>query len=223
MGAGGVSRFVMSRRLLLSLVLLSGLLLPLAPPLAADANAQFWRNIGFGARVGAIVPTDDDVRGATFWGGSGGMVPDEGWGPAFSLGWFDADLREDGSGSRTLGTIDVRPVMGGIAYTWLTGRLAITASLTAGVSFNGGSIDNALQGSGIDAALVDIEIGNSFAVRPELEAEWFLARKFALTGGIGYLHTRPDITVRLPDRELSGRWDASTFSLFAGVTVYPFR
>jgi hypothetical protein len=195
----------------------------LAPPLIAEADAQWWRNIGVGARVVTVAPTDDDVKTGASWGGRGGMVPDEGWGPAFSLGWFDAELRENGDGSRTLGQIDVRPVMAGVGYTWVRGRLALTASATAGISFNGGSIDAALRQAGVDPALLDVEIDNSFAVRPEVEAEWFIARKLALTGGVSYLFTRPDVTVRLPERTLTGRWDASTFAIFGGVTVYPFR
>jgi hypothetical protein len=127
-----------------------GLACLFAPQAVTDAEAQFWRDIGIGARVVGLVPTDSDlgVDSAVSWGGTGGMVPEDGWGPAFSLGWFDAALREDGRSSRTLGRIDVRPVMGGIGYTWVKGPVAITASFTAGVSFNGGSIGDSTGGVG---------------------------------------------------------------------------
>jgi hypothetical protein len=213
----------MRRRLLPLLVFAAGALAPLTPPVAAPAAAEWWRNIGVGARVVTVLATDDDVKASTSWGGRGGMTPEEGWGPAFSLGWFDADIRENGEGSRTLGQIDVRSVMVGVGYTWVLGRFAVTASATAGVSFNGGSIDDALRQGGIDPSRLDVEIENSFAMRPEVEAEFFVVRKLALTGGVSYLFTRPDVTVRLEERTISGRWDASTFTLFGGVTVYPFR
>lgn len=201
---------------------LCGLLVALGSLAVPDAaSAQFWRQLGFGANIGLTEPIDGDVDGALVLGGSGGMAPEHGWGFAASLGWFEADLIDGrGADSRSVGELKVRPLMAGVGYTWHNGRFATTASLTAGISLNGGTLDDALRQESPGAAL---DVGNSFAIRPAIEVEYFLTRKFALTGAAGFLFTRPEITLTTPESRLTDRWNASSFNLLAGVVVYPFR
>lgn len=190
---------------------------------ASPASAQVWKRIGIGASVGITEPYDSDVDGAVVIGGRGGLAPEPGWGFDASLGWFSADLYDArGANSTRIGELRVRPLMGGIGYTWMTagGRLATTALLTAGVAFNGADLDESLAGS---VGGANLDVSNSFAIRPGIEAEFFVTRKFALTGSIGYLFTRPEITLTTTSERLTDRWDASSFTALAGIVVYPFR
>jgi hypothetical protein len=187
------------------------------------ATAQVWQRIGIGAAIGMTEPHDKDVDSALVIGGRGGLAPEPGFGFDASLGWFSADLFDvRGTSEARIGELRVRPLMGGIGYTWMTagGRLATTASLTAGVSFNGADLDDGLAASVGGAAL---DVGNSFAIRPGIEAEFFVTRKFAVTAGLGYLYTRPEITYSSPTERITDHWNASAFALLAGVVVYPFR
>ena len=139
----------------------------------ATASAQFWKQLGFGANIGVTEPLDNDVDTAAVAGFTGGTLPEHGWGFAASLGWFEADLIEDrGAESRRVGELKVRPLMAGVGYTWLRGRVAATASFTAGISLNGGALDDALaQAPSAGGQEFAIEVGNSFAARPSFEVE----------------------------------------------------
>lgn len=190
----------------------------------SPASAQFWKQLGFGAMVGINEPTDADVEGGLEIGGAGGMAPEDGWGFDASLGWFEADLRDGrGASARRIGDVNVRPLLGGIGYTWLQGKVATTASLTAGVSINSVSLDDALATTSAGPSAYALEVSNSFAFRPALEVEYFIARKLAVRGSTSYLFTRPEITFSTPDGRITDRWNASSFTVLAGIVVYPFR
>lgn len=202
-------------------VLLAGPLAFVAVP--GTASAQVWQRVGIGVSAGITEPHDGDVDSSLVIGGRGGLAPEPGWGFDASLGWFSADLFDvRGAESLRIGELRVRPLMGGIGYTWMAagGRLATTALLTAGVAFNGADLDDSLAES---VAGADLDVSNSFAIRPGLEAEFFVTRRFALAGSIGYLYTRPEITFSTSTDRITDRWDASSFTALAGIVVYPFR
>jgi hypothetical protein len=204
--------------------LVAGLTVVMLAAAPGTASAQFWKQLGFGLDIGLTEPTDRDVDSSMVVGGRGGMAPDEGWGLAMGLGWFEADLIDGrGAESRRAGELKVRPLMAGVGYTWLHGRLATTAALTAGVSVNGAELDAALQRAADAGQGFALDVGNSFAIRPSLEVEYFLARKFALSGTVGFLFTRPEISWTTPEGRFTDQWNASSFNVLAGFVLYPFR
>jgi hypothetical protein len=189
----------------------------------ASASAQFWKQLGFGVNAGVTESIDSEVDAPVVVGFTGGTAPEKGWGFTAGLGWFEADLVDArGMASRRVGTAKVRPVMAGVGYTWLNGRVATTASLTAGISINGATLDSALAAAPAGQTYA-LDIENSFAMRPALEVEYFLARKLALSATASFLFTRPDIVLITPERRVTDRWNASSFNLVGGVVVYPFR
>lgn len=188
----------------------------------AQAQSEAWKNVGIGMNVGYVEPLDGDVDGAPAWGFSGGFAPKAGFGVVFGFGWFDAELIDaNGPGEQAVGALKVRPLMIGAGYTWLRDRLALSTSITAGVAFNSGEIyDSYAQTVG---GPIDLDVSNSVAIRPAFTAEYFLTPKFAVTGTASYLFTNPDIVLTRAAERFSDTWDASTFNIFAGVMVYPFR
>ena len=113
--------------------------------LASSASAQFISNLvksaGVGATIGVVAPIDSEVEAGAVYGITLGLAPAPGWGWAGNLGWFTGDLLlEEGGVERTVGRLTVRPIMGGIGYTWNQGRLFTTVSLTAGISFNSADV-----------------------------------------------------------------------------------
>src|ERR1044072_6723775 len=95
---------------------------------ATNASAQMVANIakraGIGGSVGGIFPFDDEVSVGAAFGVSAGLAPEPGFGPPLGFGWYQGDLTLSGiSGDREVGDLRVRPLMGGVGYTWVRGRL----------------------------------------------------------------------------------------------------
>ena len=210
-----------SRRLRLAAILAVGLLAWGPGVTAADAQpwtAGFWKRFGVAVSVVRVHPADSDVHPVVDVAGSGGFLPDHGWGPAFGLSWFTTDVS---SGGLKLGELKTRPVLGGVGYTWVRGRLATKASLTAGVVFSSATLDEALLAQISGPASLDVR--NSFAVRPAVSLEYALFRKLALKGTLSVLATRPSVVLTTPQGQTRGTWNASNGALQGGIVFYPFR
>ena len=196
--------------------------------LAGSASAQFIADLvksaGVGATVGVVAPLDSEVDVGPVYGVTLGLAPVKGWSWAGNLGWFTGNLRlEDGGVNRDVGRITVRPVMGGIGYTWVDGKLFTTVSLTAGVSFNSADVDGNYKEIFGPGTAVSLDADNSFCVKPAVEVEYTLTPKWALTTYGGFIFTSIDSRLRTPVGTYEDRWDVSHFSVLAGVMFYPFR
>jgi hypothetical protein len=193
---------------------------------AGQSISDLVSRAGVGLDVGFVQPLDSDVDIGPAYGVYIGLAPKAGWGLAGSLGWFSGDLLIDtGSGERDAGQIRVRPLMGGVGYTWVTGngKVATTALLTAGISFNSADIDDDYRQTFGPGADLSLELDNSLAVRPALEIEYFVTPKFSLTAYTNLFLTRIDSELKTPIGNFSDRWNASSFQGFVGVMFYPFR
>ena len=195
---------------------------------AAPVTAQTPRGLerlfkegGVGATIGGVFPSDSSVDVGTVVGFQFGLAPRPGWGGTFGFGWFGADLLLDPGGD--VGDLAVKPLMAGVAYTWVHGRVATWVALNAGVSFNSAEIDPAYRdvfGPGTD---VDLDVKNSFCVRPSVEVDYMVSEKFSLTAWAGYWWTRIDSTLTTPVGRFEDEWNPSSFSVTVGFMVYPFR
>jgi hypothetical protein len=223
----------MTTRVLVCVVVLAGALT------ATNASAQGLPNIvkraGVGGSVGGLFPFDDEVSddGAFRWGGglaraafgfNFGLAPEPGFSPTLGFGWYTADLTTAGvSGNTEVGDLRVRPLMAGIGYAWVKGRFATGVSINAGISFNSIRLNDQFRsffGAGTE---VRIDASNSFAVRPQLRVEYAVARKAGVFSSAGYFLTKFDAVIETPVLAFENEWDASSFNVFVGVMVYPFR
>jgi len=181
-------------------------------------TAAFWKRFGVSVSVARVQPVDEEVDPVVKVGGSAGFFPVQGWGPAVGLGWFTTDVS---SGGLAIGQLKARPVLGGVGYTWVRGRFATKASLTAGIIFNSATLDQALLDQSSGPASLDVR--NSFAVRPAVSLEYALFRKLALKGTLSVLATRPSVVLTTPQGQTRGTWNASNGALQGGIVFYPFR
>ena len=181
-------------------------------------KVEFWKNLGVSASVGRVQPVDGTLDPVVKVGFSAGFVPKEGWGTAFGLGWFRTDVS---SGGLAVGQLNAKPVMAGVGRTWVRGRLATNASMTAGIIFNKVSLNRALLDQIEGPA--SLKVHNSFAVRPALGLEYSLFRKLSVKGALSYLATRPAVFVTTSQGEMRRTWNASNGSFQLGVVFYPFR
>jgi hypothetical protein len=195
---------------------------------AATASAQFIKDLvtsaGVGATIGVVAPLDSEVEVGPVYGVTLGLAPTKGWSWAGNLGWFTGDLLvEDAGVSRDVGQITVRPFMGGVGYTWVYGKLFTTVSFTAGISFNSADVDADYREVFGPGTSVSLEMDNSFCAKPAVEVEYELSRKWALMTYGGFLFTSINSRLNTPVGTYEDQWNASHFSVQAGIMFYPFR
>jgi len=182
------------------------------------------RRVGVGISVGGIFPTDDDVNAGLAAGVTLGLAPATGLGPTIGLGWYEGDLRlARVSGSARVGQLRVRPLMGGVGYTWVTGRVATGASINAGISFNSIRVDDMYSLGFSSGGEVRGDASNSFAARPQLRVEYAVTRKMGVYSSASYFFTQLDSVLETPIGRFEDEWDGSSFNLFVGIMVYPFK
>ena len=195
---------------------------------ATNTSAQVITNmvkrVGVGGSVGGVFTFDDDVNTSVAFGVNAGLAPAPGFGPTLGLGWYQADLRLSGvSGDREVGRLRVRPLMAGVGYTWMKDRVAVGLSINAGISFNSVRLNDEYRNIFGPGAEVRVDSSNSFAVRPQLRVEYAVARKVGVYTSAGYFFTEFDNVIETPVGRFENEWDASSFNLFVGVMVYPFK
>jgi hypothetical protein len=191
---------------------------------SAQAIPEMARRVGIGISVGGISPTDDDVSAGFAAGVTVGLAPATGFGPSMGLGWYEGDLTLARiSGDVNIGRLRVRPLMGGVGYTWVNGRVATGASINAGISFNSIRLDDQYRAGFGSGSEVRGDASNSFAARPQLRVEYALARKFGVYSSASYFFTRFDSVLETPTGRFEDEWDGSSFNLFVGLMVYPFK
>lgn len=193
------------------------------PACAGVAHAQTEGRLSVGASVTFVSPTDSDVDGVVTVGPLVRLNPKRGWGPAAALNWFSTDISDPDSTGPAVARLRVRPVMGGIAYTFGPARALTSFSVVAGPSFNNIELKDEFLESlpgGIQAPTVDVK--TSFAVRSGIALTLTLAPRIGIVGFGGYILNRPRVTLRDQfGQEPRERWNADAFVLSAGV-VYSF-
>jgi hypothetical protein len=117
-----------------------------------------------------------------------------------------------------------RAVLAGIGYGWHFGKLSTGASVQAGyVWYHLTAVGDAPGAFNLTGGEVTMDAHNSWMLRPQLKAEYFLTPKFTLRISGDYVHTRPDIVVVTPVGRLANSWDASNYHANIGIGIYPFH
>ena len=211
--------------LLISAILLGTSAPALAQPEFIKSNVtKIIRKAGVHLNSSFREPADEDVTQGQTFGVSVGLSPGQtnGWRFPFGLAFFSEHLL--GSGDREFARLRARALLGGVGYGWHFGKLSTGASLQAGYA------DYALRGEGdvlraldLASGAVTLDANNSWLLRPQLKAEYFLTRKFTVRVSGDYVLTHPDIIVTTPGGPLANRWDASNFHANVGLGIYPFH
>lgn len=178
-----------------------------APPGNFAVGAALGFNNQEGREAGARVTLSPQVR----VGSSAGL------GPAIAFDWFDAIPLAAPDAATNVGSVRVRPVMGGVRYTLPVGRLSIAPSLVAGYAFNSLRVPD-------EGAVEQLAVGvtNSFAWRPGVSFWVESSRRTAVHLSIGRVFTSPRFSVvedgRLRQRTLSA--DTTVFLVGMAYKVF---
>lgn len=197
----------------------------LAQPEFIKSNVgKMIRKIGVHANTSFRAPVDHDVTEGRTYGLSIGLSPGEtnGWRYPFALAFFSEHLNSP-SGTQ-FARLRSRALLGGIGYGWHFGKLSTGVALQAGYAIY------SLRGEGdVFTALdlingpVTMDVSDTWLLRPQIKAEYFLTRRITVRVSGDYVQTRPEISVTTPAGRIDKRWDASNFHANIGIGVYPFH
>jgi hypothetical protein len=179
--------------------------------------AQTEGRIGVGVAVIRALPTDDGLETSYGVGLQLSRIPREGFGFVGAFNWFGAEVGGAFAGvGGNVARLNVRPLMGGVGYTFRRGRAALSLSAVTGPALTTLSVkeefrDRVRVDGDSDKHIVSlatrIGAGATFAVRPRL----------ALTGFAGYMFNRPEFTVQTDAGEFTTPWKADSRVISIGV------
>lgn len=204
----------------------------LAAPSTVQAQQEFIKNnvgrmirkIGVHANASFRAPTDSKVTTSGTYGLSVGLSPGEtnGWRYPVSLAFFSEHL--NAPSGREFAVLRGRAVLAGIGYGWHFGKLSTGASMQAGyVDYRVRPEGDVLSAFNLASGTVTMDVGNTWLLRPQIKAEYFLTRKVTVRVSGDYLFSRPDVVVTTPAGREATRWDASNYHANVGIGIYPFH
>ncbi|MGE5199932.1 MAG: BON domain-containing protein [Rhodospirillaceae bacterium] len=182
----------------------------------AEPEERWPHLLAAGASLGISRPRDESIGDSVSGGPILAIRRHASLGFVFAFSWFRGDLlTEDGRAS--FGTLRVRPVMGGLGYTFSRDRASATISLSAGPAFNSFTINPDL-GSELKA----VAVGNSLAWRAGVGVAYRINRRFSMTGFAGYEATRPTVTFVNGPTVFKRSMNADTVLVNVGLAYWVF-
>ncbi|HSC26897.1 MAG TPA: outer membrane beta-barrel protein [Vicinamibacterales bacterium] len=192
--------------------------------LAATAAAQTEGWVSVGGSITFVQPTDSDVQSLIGGGPLVRLNPKKGWGIAGGLSWFRANVDNPEGGDAPFARLRIRPLMGGVSYTVGEQPVLVSFSIVAGPSFNDLDFRDAyLDSLPPDSGRPELDIENSFAVRPGVNITWTVAPRVAIIGFGGYMYNEPDVIYRdSSGQEFRNRWKGNAILLSIGAVYSLF-
>ena len=213
-----------------NLGLIGALLLALLPR-PAEAQGDFVKDklkaliekSGVYVSASSRSSIDNDVRmGRTFGVGYGTAGSKRtGIKYPFSFSGYSGDLET--VEVNDFGRFKARQVLGGVGYQWVQGKMVYGAQLNVGYSFNKVTIDPTAPAVFSSQSPVSVDVSNSFVLRPQLKAEYFLHRKLSLRTQLSYTYTNPDVVVTTATGRFTDEWRPHHMQMSVAMGIFPFR
>ena len=166
---------------------------------------------------------DNDVRMGRTYGVGYGTAGRQKTGRKipFSFGSYSGDL-ETSAGSE-FGRFKATQLMSGIGYSWARGKMTYGAQLGAGYSFNSVKLNPGIESVFGVQQPVGVSVSNSWVLRPQVKAEYFLHRKMSLRTQVSYTYTDPNVVVHTALENIEHEWRPHHIQLSFAVGVFPLR
>ena len=181
--------------------------------------------VAAGVSVGRVEPAASMLSGRTRIRPSLRRLPARGFGAAFAFNWFDAEIDETFAPTEVpFGQLTIRPVMAGIGYTAVRGRIAITPSVVGGPALATLDIDDVLEDRfRLAGTSFETNVGRiAAAVRAGVNVTYAVAPRLAGSGFGGYLWSRPSFILTTPGGVVRRGVRADAAILEAGIVVSLF-
>jgi hypothetical protein len=207
------------------------LLLMVCLPSPAQAQGDFMKSklksliekSGIYVSASTRTSVDDDVvMGPTFGIGYGTAGEKRnGWKYPFSFSGYRGDLTT--TSGVEFGEFKAKQIMSGVGYQWVHGKMVYSAQLGLGYSFNQVTLNPASATAFASTEAIRYDVSNSFVVRPQVKAEYFVHPKLSLRSQLSYTYTDPDVVVHTATETLTREWRPHHVHLSFAVGIFPFR
>ena len=139
----------------------------------------------------------------------------------FSFSGYGANLDTDGGNK--FGRISARQIMSGVGYSWVHGKMVYGAQVGVGYSFNKVTLDPGVAIAFGVPEPVGVDVSNSWVLRPQVKAEYFVHRKLSLRTQFSYTLTDPDVVIHTVNQDFVHDWNPNHFQLSFAVGIFPMR
>jgi hypothetical protein len=143
----------------------------------------------------------------------------------FSFSTYSGDLET--SGGSEFGTVNAKQIMSGIGYSWVpawhNGKMVFGAQLGVGYSFNSVTLDPGVAIAFGVPEPVGVSVSNSWVLRPQVKAEYFVHPKISLRTQLSYTHQDPDVVIHTVTQDIAHQWRTNHVQLSFAVGVFPLR
>jgi hypothetical protein len=166
---------------------------------------------------------DSDVRMGTTLGVGYGIAGRQRPGrkiPFSFSGYSGALETNDGS---DFGRFSAKQIMSGIGYQWVRGKMVYSTQLGVGYSFNKVTLNPGVAAAFGVPEPVGVTVSNSFVVRPQAKAEYWIHRKLSVRTQLSYTFTDPDVIIHTPSQDFAREWSPHHYQLSLAVGVFPLR
>jgi hypothetical protein len=189
------------------------------------SNIKRWiEQAGVYANVNSRTAVDDGVDMGPSIGLGVGLAsahPHNGVRYPFSYSTYAGDLGVPGGSD--FGRLRARQIMSGVGYSWVRGKMIYGAQMGVGYSFNHITLDSGVsQAFGVSEP-VSVDVSNSWVLRPQVKAEYFLHRKVSLRTQVGYTITNPNVVIHTATQDYEHNWNPNHVQLSFAVGFFPLR
>ena len=186
-----------------SLIETAGVYVSLSSRSAIDNDVNMGRTLGIGY-------------------GSASRNPRTGKKFPFSFSSYSGDLETSDDHNR-FGRFSAKQIMSGIGYQWVRGKTIYSTQLGLGYSFNNVTLDPGVAIAFGVPEPVGVSVSNSFVVRPQAKAEYFIHRKLSVRGQLSYTYTDPDVVITTVHEQLVREWRPHHVQLSIAMGFFPLR
>jgi hypothetical protein len=168
---------------------------------------------------------DDDVNMGPSFGigyGTASKNPRDGIKYPFSFSSYSGNL-ETGDNNARFGRFKAQQIMSGVGYRWVRGKMIYSTQLGLGYSFNKVALDPGVAVAFGVPEPVGVDVSNSWVVRPQAKAEYFIHRKMSLRTQLSYTYTDPEVVIRTVTQTHTHQWRPHHVHLSFAVGFFPFR
>jgi hypothetical protein len=175
------------------------------------------RLLAVGGAVSWTIPSVNNLSSGISGGPLLRFGSGDGPSAAIDFNWFAVDLLAGGDQSPRLARMTVKPVMGGLGYTWSSDRVSLDLSLVAGYSFNRLETGDLTAGE-----VLALRVDSSFAWRPGINIWYDASTRFTFNVFAGYVITNPTVTFFEDGRIEKRDQRANTLLVSTGVAYKLF-
>jgi hypothetical protein len=186
----------------------------------ATAAAQSEGRFAIGGQVSFHFPVNNELDNSIGYGVTFRLTrpaKHDGWGPDFGFGWISSDL----SGPLD-GHINVRPILGGVAYRIVRGRIRTHFNVLTGPAWVKIKVeDQELERFSelVGVPVVGVDAKNTWVVKPGVKVTYDLFPRIGVFVGTDYAFARTTLQIRTATDTPERRVRADTYSIKTGFMV----